>query len=128
MKTMMEFYSEQHVKSARKPHVCEMCGGTINVGDAYVRENGKWGGDFFSWCLHPHCSSMKAEYACETQEDEFVWEEILEYVSEVYCSKCPHALCNDYLPNHGEDCPYDSVTDCPIIVDKFTLKENKNEI
>lgn len=124
---MMEFYSEQHVKSARKPHVCEMCGGTINVGDAYVRENGKWVGEFFSRCLHTVCHEMEAEY-CSEVDCEFDWEEILEYVSEVYCSKCPHAPCNDYLPNHGEDCPYYSVTDCPIIIKEFTPKENKHEI
>lgn len=119
---MMEFWSEQDIKAARKPHVCEMCGRPINIGESYCRESGKWEGDFFSRCMHLVCHEMEMEYCCEV-DNEFTWSDILEYVAEVYCSKCKHALCNDYLPDHGEDCPYDSVLDCPIIQRQFNAEQ-----
>lgn len=45
---MMSFYSEQHIKHSRKAHTCSLCGKEIPVGDPYVRETGKYDGDFFS--------------------------------------------------------------------------------
>jgi hypothetical protein len=114
---MMEFYSESsHV--ARKPHVCEMCCGTIHPGERYYRENGKWEGEFFTRALHEHCHLMEADY-CSEVDNEFSWDEIIDYISDIYCRKCPHSPCHDDLPDWTE-CEY-SVTSCPTI--KKALRE-----
>lgn len=115
---MMEFYSERQV-TARKPHVCEMCGGKIVPGEAYYRENGKWEGDFFSRALHTHCHLMEMEYCCEV-DNEFSWDDIADYIADTYCCDCEHAACNDDRDDWTE-CEY-HVTDCPKIRAALTAK------
>lgn len=115
---MMEFYSMHDIKSAKKSHVCELCGKTIEVGEPYCHEAGKWNHDFFYRALHPVCFAMEEEYCCEV-DNEFTWDDILEYVADTYCNDCRYAACNDYRPDYVE-CPFDSVVDCPTIREKFT--------
>ena len=83
-----EFYDE-HQHTARKEHICEMCGGVINVGEKYWNEVGKYEGEFFSRALHNICHQMEREF-CSEVDCEFSWDEITEYIQETYCTKCPH--------------------------------------
>lgn len=108
---MMSFYSEQHIKHSRKAHTCSLCGKEIPVGDPYVRETGKYDGDFFNRTVHTHCHYMEVQF-CSEVDSEFTWDDILDYFVYEYCDTCPHSWQNDYLPNYVE-CPYDMcVTDC----------------
>ncbi len=112
---MMEFYDERSL-TAKKQHTCELCGQEIKPGERYFRETGKWCGEFFSRALHEHCHFMEVEYCAEV-DNEFTWTEIMEYVADVYCRKCPHHPSHDDLPD-WTDCNR-IVTDCPRIKELF---------
>ena len=47
----MEFYNEKFQK-AKKPHKCDCCFKTIEIGERYCYQSGKYDGDFFTraWC------------------------------------------------------------------------------
>lgn len=114
----MEFYSEAKV-TARKEHVCEMCGGKILPGEVYYRENGKWEGEFFSRALHVQCHLIETDYCCEV-ECEFSWDSLMDYAQDEFCSGCEHAACNDDIEGWTE-CTH-SVTDCPKILEALRRK------
>ena len=107
---MMEFYSESKHKS-RKKRFCEMCGDVINAGDYYYSERGKFEGDFFSRDMHVHCHNMEQEF-CEKVDDEFSWEDIIEYFVDNYCRDCENCEECDCRP-----------TKCPKIIQQFSDKE-----
>lgn len=116
----MEFYSETHI-TARKEHVCELCGEIIHIGEAYWRESGKFEGDFFSRCLHEHCHEMEREY-CEEVDTEFSWDCITDHVADKHCISCEHSGTRD--DEEGwTDCPYTSVTECKKIKDIYNKPE-----
>jgi hypothetical protein len=52
-----EFYTESHVKAARKEHRCTECRRIIYVGEGYRRSMGKFDGDFHVYAMCPHCES-----------------------------------------------------------------------
>ena len=116
---MMEFYGEAR-HTGQKIHICEMCGGTIQIGEQYYEEKGKWNGDFFSRKLHVHCHNMEREF-CEEVDNEFCWEEILDYIQDKYCSNCEHAACNDDREDWTE-CDY-RTTECPRVIKMFSEVE-----
>ena len=106
-----EFYNEkQH--TARKEHICEMCGGVIKVGEKYWNEVGKYNGEFFSRALHDICHKMEREFCCEV-DTEFSWDDITEYIQETYCTKCCHYFVNEDKEDYTE-CDT-SIFECPII-------------
>ena len=107
----MEFYNETK-HTAKKEHICEMCGRKIQVGEKYYQEKGKFYGEFFSRFMHTHCHNMEAEFCLEI-DNEFSWDQITEYIQDNYCSVCEH---ND------DCCVY--VTDCPKIIEMFSNKED----
>lgn len=81
-------------------------------GEKYYRESGKWEGEIFSRALHTHCYLMEKEYCCEV-DNEFTYDEILDYIAETYCGGCGHAACNEGRDDYTE-CEH-LVTDCPKI-------------
>jgi hypothetical protein len=106
----MEFYDESKHKS-RKERVCEMCGGPIHVGDYYYSERGKFNGEFFSRDMHVHCHNMEQDF-CDKIDNEFSWEQIIDYIQDAYCYKC----------DKSEDCNI-CISDCPILKTKFSDQE-----
>lgn len=111
---MMEFYREKK-QTARLEHVCAMCSWAIEEGTKYYRENGKYNGRFFSRCLHIHCHNMECEY-CDEVDNEFSWEDIVEYIEDKYCSIC----------EISEECRM-HVSICPKLIKQFSDKEDKND-
>lgn len=116
----MEFFSESRHKS-RKERTCEMCGGDIHTGEYYYSERGKFNGEFFSRDMHVCCHNMESEF-CEEVDNEFSWDEILDYVREKHCGNCEHAACNDDRED-WEECPYGWITECPKIMEKYEDKD-----
>ena len=117
---MMEFYRSSKRKS-RKKRVCEMCGRSINVGDYYYSERGKFEGEFFSRDMHVHCHNMEEDFCCNV-DNEFSWDEITDYIQDNYCRDCEHSPCNDNDEN-WEECDYCFVTECPKLIQQFSDKE-----
>ena len=51
----MSDFTTSSTQKARKPHRCEHCRKTIEVGDLYMKSAGVCDGDFFSWKEHLMC-------------------------------------------------------------------------
>ncbi len=95
---MMEFYNRMYLK-ARKPHKCEFCGRTIERGEKYSRETGKYDGDFFCRKLCIPCERMLSKFCLDTNEDEFCWWQVNDWLSDTHCEECEHF--NDCNYGHG---------------------------
>lgn len=54
----MDFHTETHIKKSRQPHRCECTGVVIPVGAPYVRQSGRFDGEFYDDCLHPGIVEM----------------------------------------------------------------------
>jgi hypothetical protein len=102
---MMSFYDAK-TPTARKPHICEMCGEIIKKGEVYSKESGKWCGELFTRKMHLQCFDVMNEY-CDEVDNEFVWEDIAEYWREKYCRKCVNFYpeCNPDERCNPNDCP-----------------------
>jgi hypothetical protein len=56
--------ADQHIKAARKKHICDWCGTRIGVGEPYTRYRWFDHGDAGTTRLHPEChAAMQAEVA-----------------------------------------------------------------
>lgn len=86
---MLEFWNEMCVKKSKKSHKCQLCGGEIPAGSEYVRQNGKFDGEFFDRCLHPWCCSAIEKYCQATGDNEYDDWAVLDYVQEEVCTACP---------------------------------------
>lgn len=106
----MEFYIESKHRS-RKKRFCELCGRVINAGDYYYSERGKFEGDFFSRDMHVHCHNMEQEF-CNAVDNEFSWDDIIEYIVDNYCGNCENREECDCRP-----------TKCPKIIKQFSDEE-----
>ena len=55
--------------TARKPHGCNECGGTIGTGDRYHRQRNVDGGDIWTWKAHRLCAAIQFRWQHEWQLD-----------------------------------------------------------
>lgn len=86
---MLEFYSSEFRKAA-KQHTCHICGISIQPGEKYCRESGKYDGDFFDRCTCRVCNNVRDNFFRTSVEAEYdLWEISDCAVSEV-CISCPH--------------------------------------
>ena len=85
---MMEFYKRKDVKSARLPHDCHLCGCMIMLHEPYIRESGKWRGEFFDRCSHRHCFNILSRCMTEYELDEYDDDTAEEFARETFCSEC----------------------------------------
>ncbi len=106
---MFEFFSSA-LPIARKEHTCEYCKKTIQVGEQYSVESGKYDGDFFTRKLCICCKNILDEY-CSEVEPEFTWDDIDEWLADKHCSKCSKGSVYD-------SCTWD-VSLCPMIRQKY---------
>lgn len=113
---MLEFWNEMCVKKSKKSHKCQLCGGEIPAGSEYVRQNGKFDGEFFSRCLHPWCRSAIEKYCQATGENEYDDWAVLDYVQEEVCTACP-----EY--EHG--CCVKRVMTCEKVITKYGGSEHE---
>lgn len=112
---MSDFYtSTQH--KARKDHVCDLCTTKILKGQDYIKVAGTYAGDFFSHKLHIMCDNHIIMYLEESEENEYSFDEVNNWLREKYCFNCCHY--DDSL-----DCMLDSE---PAYCDRFMLKEANN--
>ena len=86
----MEFYFSRIVKLSKKPHQCFVCNSIISAGSRYVRESGKYQGEFFSRCSCISCYSHVTEHLRASGENEFDIDGIVEDVQERFCLHCDH--------------------------------------
>ena len=75
---MCEFNDVKLVRSARKEHICYLCGQKIGRGESYREHVGKFCGDFYSLKLHMDCHQMVEAYwsLAELQPGEG-WDDVL---------------------------------------------------
>ena len=104
---MLDFYNERE-PVARKPHECYLCGKEIGVGTKYARICYKSDG-FGDVCLHTECRSLVDEYCNNCGENEYVQDDVDEYLQEEYC----WAICDD---EQRDSCTED-IFHCPLIQD-----------
>ena len=105
---MMEFYNESTHRS-RKERTCECCGKTIQVGELYTNQRGKFDGDFFTRDLCLPCEAILDSYCIEV-DNEYTWDDVEEYAAECVCLKCQK--------HKDDDCDV-CVLDCPIVKRHF---------
>lgn len=78
----MTVLENRHVRSARKSHYCDICGGTIGVGDSYSRQRGVYDGDPYTHVAHDLC--IAAYYQAARDNDiRLGWEEYPDFDDEV---------------------------------------------
>lgn len=84
----MEFFNCRTVKSAKKEHSCHICKGIISIGDSYVKESGKYRGEFFDRASHMVCHHYLRSMLDDSGETEYSEDEVSEYIHETICSLC----------------------------------------
>lgn len=121
---MSDLY-EHKFRMARKRHRCECCGKIIRPGEKYSFEKffNDDAGMFDSTKLCVFCYNASEDYFTNGEGDsqEFVWQEIPEYLHDTYCLSCPK--------NENDTCNYKRYSDCPIIGAKYggeNNEQNKN--
>lgn len=107
---MLDFSNETIVKKSKKPHKCQLCGAEIPAGSEYIRQNGKFDGEFFDRCLHMWCCSAIEEYCQATGENEYDDWAVLDYVQEKVCATCPE---------HETNCRVKRIMACPKTIAKY---------
>ena len=113
----MEFYSEKRV-TAKKEHRCCGCGKTIEVGEEYYRQSGKWRcGVFFSNAYCVTCAGAIADYCYEMGREEVDYDAVAEHTRHKFCDNCPGSK---------EECGF-FVLVCPKIVEHYRTKLGRNK-
>lgn len=81
---------------AKKKHLCEYCGKTIEVGETYSRETGMYGGDFNDYCLCQRCRSVVSYFINGFRDElgDFV-EDVID-CDILECPKCGSILHREY--------------------------------
>ena len=103
---MMEFYVEFEHK-ARKMHKCEVCNKTIYPGTEYVRQTGKFDGEFFTRAWHKDCSKvMRYHFDFLSCGDEFDYDDVYYDLQDDLCRSCAlshweNDACNEDLWHCG---------------------------
>lgn len=57
----IECVKKQNIKRARKDHICNYCGETIEAGSPYTREFLVNGGEHYEWLMHNECEKVANE-------------------------------------------------------------------
>lgn len=86
---MSDFHTSR-TSTARKSHVCSLCGQEIPVGEKYKRSTGKWCGDFYNHYFHSTCFGLVHEYTGLTSgEEEWSSDWIHDWLYDECCRSCP---------------------------------------
>lgn len=63
---IMSDFHNQRTSTARKSHICILCGQEIPVGEKYKRSTGKWSSDWiYDWLYDECCRSCSKADNCE---------------------------------------------------------------
>lgn len=71
------------LRRARKPHVCNWCGGSIAKGDTYRDQVNADGGSLWTWKNHVACGHFAAEYCEDYYGDGVSKDSFLDAVSDM---------------------------------------------
>ena len=116
---ILDFYNHTYPK-ARKQHKCEYCEQTIEVGQKYSYETGKYEGDMFVRKLCCTCENILREFCNQNGYGEFDWDWITDWLHDNYCYDCEHGSRNK------DDCEYHT-SNCPFIKEKFEESEDSQD-
>jgi hypothetical protein len=64
---------------ARKSHLCEICGRTIQPGETYMRGSGYGDGEAFTWKECAHCEPFAKLVASRLREEEYSFDLLAEW-------------------------------------------------
>lgn len=87
---MSDFHSSR-TSTARKSHICILCGQEIPVGEKYKRSTGKWCGDFYNHYFHSTCYDLVQEYIGTFGEEEWSSDWIYDWLYDECCRSCSKA-------------------------------------
>ena len=97
---MFWFFNEKTVK-AKKEHVCELCGRTIEAGERYKYISFKHDDDFFILKRCESCDLIVNRYLDETGEGEYYDDDIAFWLQEEFCYNCEHGW---HIDHSKDDC------------------------
>jgi len=80
---MVEIINATEIRTARKAHVCNWCGCTIPVGEAYMTGVFKYDGMIYSWKNHKRCDELVNALNMEGEEG-VTGEDFYEYITEEF--------------------------------------------
>jgi hypothetical protein len=103
---MVEFFTATE-PTARKQHICDLCGRPINVGEKYSRFEGKADGEMFCTKNHLFCADVIERYCQWAGENEYDIDSANEWAEGVAWGNCQHSQWAD------DDCGK-SFWDCEI--------------
>ena len=83
----LEFYSSKTQK-AKKNHECYLCHQQIAAGEAYIRNAGKYEGDFFDLKFHLPCENLVQKFVDGQCEEEFTDDDVIADISQCVCCDC----------------------------------------
>lgn len=84
-----DFYT-QKMRKARKPHKCNLCKETIEPGQEYSHESGKFNGSIFENCLCKNCKDMQGAFFSINNDldDGYTWDNVIDDINEIVCYQC----------------------------------------
>ena len=112
---MLEF-STHKTLTAKKNHICELCGGVLATGEKYSRFCGKYDGYMFDTKLHFLCENIIGAYCRYIDDNEYSDDEVRDWLEETCCADCEH--CDEEREDYCPPCPY-VITTCPKITKLF---------
>lgn len=86
---MIEF-STYREPTARKTHICDLCGNEIAIGEKYTRFSGSDGGYMFDTKLHLFCNEVIRQYCKYWEVNEYDIDSVIDWAREVACSGCEY--------------------------------------
>lgn len=86
---MLEFYTAS-THTAKKVHVCDLCGGKVQIGEKYQRFSGKNEGEMFDLKHHLICCEIISQYCQYIGDNEYDADSACEWVQETVCANCEH--------------------------------------
>lgn len=121
----IECVKKQNIKRARKDHICNYCGETIEAGSPYTREFLVNGGEHYEWLMHNECEKVASEIwefadPWDGMDHDCYQENVREVFRCFVCHGCEHV----------EECELNTYDDVPCDIDWFetykqTLKLNE---
>ena len=89
----MSNFHDQRTSTARKSHICSLCGQEIPVGEKYERWTGKWCGDFYNQHFHLSYCDILQEYAISSGEEEWSADCMHDWLYDECCRSCRKEDC-----------------------------------
>lgn len=110
---MLEF-SNHAYRTARKEHMCSLCGRKIEVSEKYSRHSGVYDGKFFDHKHHLLCEKAIEIYCEDVCDNEYDNDSVIDWLNERVCYECEHGWHDD-----GKDDCVTSIFECKRVVERI---------